>query len=187
MSEPKHEEKRFLQTLQEQIFSQIETYENEHSEKILKSKKEKEKENNKTLKTLQQIITQEDNNLSKEKETPKYIEKAEILPPKNTINLKEPLHSPQEDEKIDNKESSLTSLKKEEIEESITPNSIAYDAAHHHKLLLIKYAICVNHGKSFLKIDQTNFEIVCEKCIEEGVKSQLESNTNLKNSDYDLL
>ena len=117
MSEPKHEEKRFLQTLQEQIFSQIETYENEHSEKKLKSKKVKE--NKKTLRTLQQIITQEDNNLSKEKETPKYIEKGEILPPKKTIDLKEPLHSLQEAYKIDNKESSLTSIKMEEKEESI--------------------------------------------------------------------
>ena len=72
----------------------------------------------------------------------------------------------------------------EEKEENITPNSIPYDAAHHHKLLLIKYAVCVNHGKSFLKIDQTNFEIVCEKCIEEGVKSQLEINVNLNNSEY---
>ena len=182
MSEPKHKEKRFLQTLQEQIYSQIENYENEHSEKKLKSKNLKE--NTKTLKTLQQILNQEDNNSSKEKETPKYIEKTEKLPPKKTIDLKESLHTPQEAEKIDKQESSFTSIKMEEKEESITPNSIVYDAAHLHKLLLIKYAVCVNHGKSFLKIDQTNFEIVCEKCIEEGVKSQLEINTNLNNSDY---
>ena len=182
MSEPKHEEKRFLQTLQEQIYSQIEIYENEHSGKILKSKKVVQ--TNKTLKTVQQIITQEDNNSSQDKETPKYIEKTEKLPPKETIDIKEFLQSPQEPEKIDIQESSLTSIKLEEKEENITPNIILHDDAHHQKLLLIKYAICVNHGKSFLKIDQTNFEIVCEKCIEEGVKSQLEINVNLNNSEY---
>ena len=182
MSEPKHEEKRFLQTLQEQIYSQIENYEIEHSEKLLKSKKVVQ--NKKTLITVQQIITQEDNNSSQDKETPKYIEKTDKLPPKEIIDLKEFLQSPQEPEKIDIQESSLPSIKLEEKEENITPKSIPYDAAHHHKLLLIKYAVCVNHGKSFLKIDQTNFEIVCEKCIEEGVKSQLEINVNLNNSEY---
>ena len=182
MSEPKHEEKRFLQTLQEQIYSQIENYEIEHSEKLLKSKKVVQ--NKKTLITVQQIITQEDNNSSQDKETPKYIEKTDKLPPKEIIDLKEFLQSPQEPEKIDIQESSLPSIKLEEKEENITPKSIPYDVAHHHKLLLIKYAVCVNHGKSFLKIDQTNFEIVCEKCIEEGVKSQLEINVNLNNSEY---
>ena len=182
MSEPKQEEKRFLQTLQEQIYSQIENYEIEHSEKLLKSKKVVQ--NKKTLITVQQIITQEDNNSSQDKETPKYIEKTDKLPPKEIIDLKEFLQSPQEPEKIDIQESSLPSIKLEEKEENITPKSIPYDAAHHHKLLLIKYAVCVNHGKSFLKIDQTNFEIVCEKCIEEGVKSQLEINVNLNNSEY---
>ena len=182
MSETKHEEKRFLQTLQEQIYSQIENYEIEHSEKLLKSKKVVQ--NKKTLITVQQIITQEDNNSSQDKETPKYIEKTDKLPPKEIIDLKEFLQSPQEPEKIDIQESSLPSIKLEEKEENITPKSIPYDAAHHHKLLLIKYAVCVNHGKSFLKIDQTNFEIVCEKCIEEGVKSQLEINVNLNNSEY---
>ena len=182
MSKPKHEEKRFLQTLQEQIYSQIENYEHEHSEQLLKSKKVEK--NNETLKTLQNIITQEDNNSPQEKETTKYIEKTEKLPQKKIIDPKEPLHFPQEPEKIDNQELSLTSIKKEEKEENISNNSIVYDASHHHKLLLIKYAVCVNHGKSFLKIDQTNFEIVCEKCIEEGVKSQLEINFNLNNSDY---
>ena len=182
MSEPKHEEKRFLQTLQEQIYSQIENYEIEHSEKLLKSKKVVQ--NKKTLITVQQIITQEDNKSSQDKETPKYIEKTDKLPPKEIIDLKEFLQSPQEPEKIDIQESSLPSIKLEEKEENITPKSIPYDAAHHHKLLLIKYAVCVNHGKSFLKIDQTNFEIVCEKCIEEGVKSQLEINVNLNNSEY---
>ena len=182
MSEPKHEEKRFLQTLQEQIYSQIENYEIEHSEKLLKSKKVVQ--NKKTLITVQQIITQEDNNSSQDKETPKYIEKTDKLPPKEIIDLKEFLQSPQEPEKIDIQESSLPSIKLEEKEENITPKSIPYDAANHHKLLLIKYAVCVNHGKSFLKIDQTNFEIVCEKCIEEGVKSQLEINVNLNNSEY---
>ena len=182
MSEPKHEEKRFLQTLQEQIYSQIENYEHEHSEQLLKSKKVEK--NNKTLKALQNIITQEDNNSPQEKETTKYIEKTEKLPQKKIIDPKESLHFPQKTEKIDNQELSITSIKKEEKEENISNNSIVYDAAHHHKLLLIKYAVCVIHGKSFLKIDQTNFEIVCEKCIEEGIKSQLEINFNLNNSDY---
>ena len=182
MSEQKHEEKRFLQTLQEQIFGQIANYENEHSKKLLKSKKVEA--NNKKLKSLQQIITQEDNNSPQGKEKPKCIEREEKLSPQKTIDLKGPPQSADDPEKIEKEESLLESIKMEEKEENITPNSIVYDAAHRHKLLLIKYATCVNHGKSFLKIDQTNFEIVCEKCIEEGVKSQIEINVNLNNSDY---
>lgn len=38
----------------------------------------------------------------------------------------------------------------------------------------IKLVICKIHKKQYLKIEPNNFEIVCEKCIEEGNESQLE-------------
>ena len=42
------------------------------------------------------------------------------------------------------------------------------------KLSSIKSVTCKIHKKQYLKIDSNNFEIVCEKCIEEGNESQLE-------------
>ena len=42
----------------------------------------------------------------------------------------------------------------------------------------INSVFCKYHNKAYLKLDQTNFEIVCQKCLEEGNKSQLEIDTN---------
>lgn len=43
----------------------------------------------------------------------------------------------------------------------------------------IKFAFCRNHGKLYLKINPSNFQIVCEKCIEEGKISEIEIKNNL--------
>ena len=43
----------------------------------------------------------------------------------------------------------------------------------------INSVYCKYHNKAFLKLDQNSFEIVCEKCIEEGNKSQLDIDTNI--------
>ena len=51
------------------------------------------------------------------------------------------------------------------------------------KLASIKLAICKIHKKDFLKLDTNNFEIVCEKCIEEGKESQLELINNNDSED----
>ena len=40
---------------------------------------------------------------------------------------------------------------------------------------------CKIHKKDFLLLDKNNFEIICQKCVEEENKSQLEINTNKSN------
>ena len=42
------------------------------------------------------------------------------------------------------------------------------------KLAPIKFVICKVHNKEYLKLAPNNFEVVCEKCVEEGNESQLE-------------
>ena len=46
----------------------------------------------------------------------------------------------------------------------------------------INSVTCRNHDRAFLKFDQNTFEIVCQKCLEEGNKSQLEINNNISNN-----
>ena len=46
----------------------------------------------------------------------------------------------------------------------------------------INSVTCRNHDRAFLKFDQNTFEIVCQKCLEEGNKSQLEINNNLSDN-----
>ena len=50
-----------------------------------------------------------------------------------------------------------------------------------HDLSPINSVNCKLHQKSFLKIEQNTFEVICEKCIEEGNKSQLEINPETNN------
>ena len=70
------------------------------------------------------------------------------------------------DEKLDLKESS-SSLNKEPLPLRIKSDLIP-------KLSSIKLVKCKNHKKEYLKLVPNNFEVVCEKCIEEGNESQLE-------------
>ena len=51
-----------------------------------------------------------------------------------------------------------------------------------HNLSPINFVYCRNHDRAFLKFDQNTFEIVCEKCLEEGNKSQLEINNIINNN-----
>ena len=46
----------------------------------------------------------------------------------------------------------------------------------------LNFVSCRNHDRAFLKFDQNTFEIVCEKCLEEGNKSQLEINNIINNN-----
>ena len=62
----------------------------------------------------------------------------------------------------------------EEINSSQNSQSISENTTSHHKLSSIKLVTCKNHNKAYLKLEPNNFEVVCEKCIEEGVESQLE-------------
>ena len=62
----------------------------------------------------------------------------------------------------------------EEINSNQNSQSISENMIPHHKLSSIKLVTCKNHKKAYLKLEPNNFEVVCEKCIEEGVESQLE-------------
>ena len=46
----------------------------------------------------------------------------------------------------------------------------------------INSVTCRNHDRAFLKFDQNTFEIVCQKCLEEGNKSQLEIINNISDN-----
>ena len=49
----------------------------------------------------------------------------------------------------------------------------------------INSVYCKYHNKAYLKLDQNNFEIVCEKCLEEGNKSQLDIDTNISSENLE--
>ena len=63
------------------------------------------------------------------------------------------------------KESLISPLNKKNSNEKINSSL---------KLSSVKLVFCKIHKKDFLKLDSINFEIICEKCIEEGKQSQLE-------------
>ena len=62
----------------------------------------------------------------------------------------------------------------EEINSNQNSEFIPDNMIPNHKLSSIKLVTCKNHKKAYLKLEPNNFEVVCEKCIEEGVESQLE-------------
>ena len=49
----------------------------------------------------------------------------------------------------------------------------------------INSVYCKYHNKAYLKLDQNTFEIVCEKCLEEGNKSQLDIDTNISSENLE--
>ena len=49
----------------------------------------------------------------------------------------------------------------------------------------INSVYCKYHNKAYLKLDQNTFEIVCEKCLEEGNKSQLDIETNTSSENFE--
>jgi hypothetical protein len=83
-------------------------------------------------------------------------------------------NSPKLDEKIKNDDEILdfkepSSLNTETQKENVQTKKILIP-----KLSSIKLVKCKIHNKEYLKLIPNNFEVVCEKCIEEGNESQLE-------------
>ena len=149
---------------------------------------ENEKENKRFLQTLQDKIlniklsnelNNENKNLSSdfqkeeelEKEKENIYEENHLLSEENTSsklknkNLKESLQYPLE----------LNNTKKENIVNNFMKEQ---------EYCPIKSAICKNHGKSYLKVNPFNFEIICEKCMEENKISQLKI-INSSNNNFD--
>ena len=159
------QEKRFLQILQEKIFN-------------LESGYEIDKENLNPDELSQKIKIEENvaniNDINEEKE---HSEKADSFKkiPKNNIKLKESLNFPLEHQNNDEEISNIVNSNKKII--------IPINNEYVQKFTSIQFALCQDHGKAYLKIDPTNFEIVCEKCIEEGKISQLEILNDLNSID----
>ena len=92
----------------------------------------------------------------------------ELIQENNNINnilLKESIISPNDINTNNLKES------------NISQNEIQHPSPQ--SLSSINSVYCKYHNKTYLKLDQNTFEIVCEKCLEEGNKSQLEIDTNI--------
>ena len=159
------QEKRFLQILQEKIFN-------------LESGYEIDKENLNPDELSQKIKIEENvaniNDINEEKE---HSEKADSFKKisKNNIKLKESLNFPLEHQNNDEEISNIVNSNKKII--------IPINNEYVQKFTSIQFALCQDHGKAYLKIDPTNFEIVCEKCIEEGKISQLEILNDLNSID----
>ena len=212
------ENKRFLQTLQEQIFNRNYEVDDENislpklskeieEEKIKEEKvkeekiciektciektyeekkvdvenleEEEEKKDEENLdeekldeeklseeKIEEEIIAEEKLNEEKIEEQKKNSDSPELS--SNNINNNELNQNPIEFNKI--KEIKLEDNENKYNEED---NRLLENQNIQQKYSSIKLAKCKIHGKSFLKINPTNFEIVCEKCIEEGNISQL--------------
>ena len=81
-------------------------------------------------------------------------------------------HFPKEDEKL--------------INNDFQNNKIQNTKFLIPKLAPIKFVICKVHNKEYLKISPNNFEVICEKCIEEGNESQLEIINNEESEEYNF-
>ena len=141
-----------------------------------KSHKRNKNKNNKYLKTLSEKITNPEMAYDIDEETPinknspiveerKTEEKIVISESTNNKNLKESIISPAEPNNNELEKMDLQKYNNQTTPVNLIPQ---------HKLSSIKQVTCKAHNKSYLKIDPENFEVVCEKCIEEGSENQLE-------------
>ena len=223
------ENKRFLQTLQEQIFNRDYEKDDENIN-LPKLSQEIEEEQKIKEENIYKERTYEDKkvgeNFAEEKEEKKDEEKLdeEKLDEEKLSEEKkqeeiigeENLNEEKKEEEIINEEK-LSEEKIEEVKKNddyfpkLTPNNIKINELEFKKIneiqleekekknyednnkslenqnfdqkyTSIKLAKCKKHGKSFLKINPTNFEIICEKCIEEGNTSQLRIINNFNNT-----
>ena len=164
------ENKRFLQILQEKIYD-------------LESGYEIDNDNLKPINTIQN-----NNEIGEELEIKNETENS------GNPKLSNPLRA---NRKIKLKESENNLLEyqnqnidEEESSDIITTNNkriIPLNNDYIKNYTSIKSVLCKNHGKLFLKINPTNYEIVCEKCIEEGKISQLEIDNSNNNNETELL
>ena len=141
-----------------------------------KSHKRNKNKNKKYLKTLSEKITNPEMAYDIDDESPinknsplveerKIEEIFDIPKSTNNKNLKESLISPAEPSNNEPEELDSDKYNSQSNPQNLIPQ---------HKLSSIKQVTCKAHNKSYLKIDPNNFEVVCEKCIEEGYENQLE-------------
>ena len=171
MEKEKPENKNFLQLLHDKIYS-------------MESGNENDNENLNHTETNQ-------NNIKKEEEI-KIENEKEKENSENSYSLRA-----NNNKKIKIKESSdnLSEYQNQKINEEEISDIIYSDKKLNiplnndlvEKYTSLKSVFCQNHGKLFLKINPTHFEIVCEKCIEEGKVSQLEIKNYADNNEMEVL
>ena len=101
------------------------------------------------------------------------------ITPKN-ISLKESIPYPIESQNIQNEESIKINLNEK--------NNRIINSPYNQNFTSIKSALCKLHGQLYIKLNPINFEIMCEKCLEEGKISQIEIKNNYnENNEEDKL
>ena len=101
------------------------------------------------------------------------------ITPKN-ISLKESIPYPIESQNIQNEESIKINLNEK--------NNRIINSPYNQNFTSIKSALCKLHGQLYIKLNPINFEIMCEKCLEEGKISQIEIKNNYnENNEEDQL
>ena len=156
----KMEEEEKIEKEEEEIEEEGEKYEKEEEENI---DEEQMYEEQLYEERIYEDKNSENNNFSPE------------ITPKN-IYLKESIPYPIETNNIQNEEPINLN--------SNDNNNIKINSPYIQKYASIKSAICKNHGKSYLKVNPFNFEIICEKCMEENKISQLKI-INSSNNNFD--
>ena len=157
--------------------------------------KKKEEENKRFLKTLQEILSIESNEIDEEnKNLSEDIKKEEKIKQENISenkdnylsekNLSEKLKNKNIKESIQYPLESYNDKKEENTKISKDEKNIINSFENEEKYCPLKSALCKIHGKSYLKVNNS-FQIICEKCIEENKISQLKiiNNYNEKNID----
>ena len=156
----KMEEEEKIEKEEEEIEEEGEKFEKEEEENIDEEQMYEEQ-------LYEERIYEENNNFSPE------------ITPKN-IYLKESIPYPIESNNIQNEEPIKLN--------SNGNNNIKINSPYIQKYASIKSAICKLHGQLYIKLNPINFEIMCEKCLEEGKISQIEIKNNYnENNEEDQL
>ena len=140
-----------------------------------KSNKKSRQKNKKLLKTLSEKITtpemaydideeDQNNNNSPKFEERKIDDTFDFRPSTQNKKIKESLISPNDP----------TNYQPEKLNSSKDDQIYPLNPSTPNDLIDIKLVKCKNHNKTYLRLDPKNFEIVCQKCLEEGYESQLE-------------
>ena len=217
MKEEESKNKRFLQTLQEKIYNinsrnEIDN-EGQDPSKLFQNLQKEDKLEEEKINEVEEKIDEEDNKKMEEEEK-KEKEEEEIGEEKEKIEQEEQEKIDEElmyEERIyedknseNNNFSPKITPKNKNLKESIPfpiesnevstkinlneKNNIIINSTSFQKFTSIKSAFCKIHGKLYIKVNPINFEIVCEKCLEEGNISQIEikNNYNLNNEEDKL-
>ena len=172
MEKEKPENKNFIQLLHDKIYSMESGYEIDN-------------ENLNPPETNQNNIKKEEEiKIENEKENSENLENSNSLRANNKNKIK-----------IKESQDNLSEYQNQKINEEETSDIIYSDKKLNiplnndlvEKYTSLKSVFCQNHGKLFLKINPTHFEIVCEKCIEEGKVSQLEIKNYDDNNEKEVL